>query len=508
MEIELKLLIEAHDLPRLARLALVRRATRGRPTTRQVHSVYYDTPQRLLRHQGYALRLRRDGQQWVQTLKGGGRAEAGLHQREEYDVPVAGQLLDLPALWRSPAGGLLAGASGRSASLEPVFITRFRRTRRILELSPGVEVELCTDQGTISAAGGKEEPLREIELELLAGPPQALLDLALALLEHLPLRLENRSKSQRGYALADSLIPGPVKAGPVTVEASMTVTEAFRRVCFSCVGQLQANESAARPEDWPETLHQARVALRRLRCCFSLFAPAFPREAFAEVLDELRWLSSQLGPARDWDVFAEETLPELRAALPADPAVDLLEIACAAPRQSSRQDAMEALRSRRYTALLLRLQSAFMGEAWEAVADPAAQLHRAEPLQEFASWLLRRRHRKVMRFGETLASLSLEELHELRIAVKKLRYSLEFFLPLLQSHRAAQLQQALVQLQQALGALNDTATAQRLLSALATDERLREAAALMRGFGAAGTSARLASLPAAWKQVRRQRLPW
>src|SRR5207344_41549 len=113
-------------------------------------------------------------------------------------------------------------------------------------------------------------------------------------------RLEAASKAERGYALVAGLTTAPVKAIAPALQPAMTVTQAFRTIVFSCIAHLQANERGLLETDDPEYLHQARVALRRLRSALSVFNRAFPRALFEELVVDLRWLGSCLGPARDW----------------------------------------------------------------------------------------------------------------------------------------------------------------------------------------------------------------
>ncbi len=150
IEIELKLSIGAEDARRLGRLPSIRLSSRGRARTRRLHSVYYDTPTFELRRDGVALRLRRDGKRWIQTLKGAGEVQGGLHLRQEQDTPVPAQILNYPALAASGASPVLSDPALR-AQLYPVFTTDFRRTSRNLELVPGTHVELCVDSGQVTA---------------------------------------------------------------------------------------------------------------------------------------------------------------------------------------------------------------------------------------------------------------------------------------------------------------------------------------------------------------------
>ena len=210
-EIELKLSISPENVPKLARIQQLKSATRGRAVTTKLYSIYYDTPEFALRDQGAALRLRRAGSRWVQTLKTAGRVEAGLHQRDELETPAAGPDPQLhragpvqrrARCWPIPSSrSSCARCSSRSSSAP--------RASSSLSPAPGSSFAWIAAR---SLAGDAQLPISEIELELKSGPPLALLDFALGLLEQVPLRLEAASKAERGYALAEGLLAAPVKA--------------------------------------------------------------------------------------------------------------------------------------------------------------------------------------------------------------------------------------------------------------------------------------------------------
>jgi inorganic triphosphatase YgiF len=503
LEIELKLAISSEDAAKLGRLPPVKSATTGRAVTRHMHSVYYDTPDLALKAQGMALRLRREGARWVQTLKGAGRVEGGLHQREEHEIQVPAALLDYPALAAWGMSELLADPAQRTR-LQPVFTCDFKRTIRHLALSDGTQLELCTDLGTI-AAGEAIEPISEIELELKAGTPARLIDFALLLLEPIALRLEPRSKAERGYALAEKRVAAPVKASAPALDASMSVADAFRAVVFGCVAHLQANEAGVMAGADIEYLHQARVALRRLRSAFSVFNRAFPRAAFEDLLGELRWLGGNLGPARDWDVFVFTMLPRVAGAFADDAAMHALSERASELRAGANRQAVEALAAKRYTALLLRLNGMFYRAPWAGVNDETAAALRAEPLAQFTAEVLSRRHRKAVKRGRKHSELDPSGLHRLRIEIKKLRYAAEFFSPLYERKAVRSYTAALAALQELLGTLNDAATVERLCEALReghVEATYREAVGAVRGWAAATAHDHLEQLPQAWKRFR------
>jgi hypothetical protein len=131
-EVELKLAIAPEDVPRLARSPQLKSASVGRAVTTNLYSIYYDTPEGALRDQGAALRLRRAGSRWMQTLKTDGRVEGGLHQREEIETPLPAQILNYTVLAKSGAVPILADPQ-LPLKLQPVFVTQFKRTTRQLE---------------------------------------------------------------------------------------------------------------------------------------------------------------------------------------------------------------------------------------------------------------------------------------------------------------------------------------------------------------------------------------
>jgi inorganic triphosphatase YgiF len=508
-EIELKLSLSPDTAHRLAALPVVKTALRGRALTRTVHSVYYDTPDFALERAHIALRLRKQGSSWTQTIKTAGSVEAGLHQRQEFDTPLPAQVLNHTALVAAGASPIFTDPEVRHA-LRPVFVTDFRRTTRNLALPRGAQVELAYDRGGITA-GDVGAAICEVELELKSGEPLELIEFAQAVALALPVRLEPLSKAQRGYALAAQTPAAPVKAAVPALRADMTVTEAFHSVVLSCIAHLQANETGVLDGVDPEYLHQARVAIRRLRSGLSVFSRAFPKAALLPQIQELRWLGGALGPARDWDVLATETLPVLAAAWPGDPGLHLLMERTAERREDAGRAARDALGAPRAAALLLDLVAVFYRAPWLALDDLAAAQQREAPLPAFAAQILARRHRKVIKLGRARDPADAAALHRLRIEIKKLRYAAEFFSPLWDRKAVRAYTPGLAALQEVLGSVNDAATAERLCDALresGQEPAWAEALGLLRGWAAASARGQLERFDEAWKAFRRSEPFW
>jgi len=503
METELKLLLAPEDLRRLRRDPRIRALQQGRAVTRRVHSVYYDTPELSLLRAGLALRLRQDGRRWLQTLKTEGQGAAGLHLREEWEWPLPGESLDFGLLATTPEAKVFRSPRLR-AKLRPIFTTEFTRTSVRLAFADGSLAELCLDSGEIRS-GRRASAISEAEVELLAGSTARLFELALELAERVPLRLGQASKAERGYALERGLPARPVKAAPLQLDVQASVAAAFSAIVYSCMLHLQANESGFLAGRNPEYLHQVRVALRRLRACFSLFEAVIPQDAFASVLTRLREQNAVLGKARDWDVFVHEMLRALRRQRADEAAVTAFERRCVRFGRAHLRAAQGAVAAPAWQRLWLELGALLAEGAW---MQDNPQL--ALPAGVFAASVLQQRAATLKKRGKRLQELDAAGRHRLRIAAKKLRYSAEFFAALFPKRRVRLYVQSLAAMQEVLGGLNDAATLLRLLPEALAGARAPDArvAGMIQGWSAASTHLQLDALGGAWEHWRRQKPFW
>ncbi len=175
------------------------------PRLATLGNTYFDTPEGALETARMALRLRRADGRLLQTLKTRGQGGGGLSRRGEWEWEVPGPGLDLAGLAALPP---MAGhGDALLARLVPRFATDFRREAWRLEFGEA-RIEVALDLGEIRAAG-RTVAIRELELELEAGEPEALWDLAEALAESVPLRPADTSKAARGGALLAGTWPLP-----------------------------------------------------------------------------------------------------------------------------------------------------------------------------------------------------------------------------------------------------------------------------------------------------------
>jgi triphosphatase len=444
-EVELKLALDPADVRRLREAAPLRRA---RPRVARMDGVYLDTDDAELARHGMALRLRSDGGRWMQCLKAGNSGTGGLHSRGEWEFEQEQRLVDLARFRETPLAGLEDTASLHER-LHGAFRVTFDRTTWELRPSRDSRLEVALDIGHV-AGPHATEPICEVEIECLEGDAGAAFSLAEALMETVTLRPSSVTKAQRGYRLFRGQAPRPVKAAASRVEADMTPADAARAIVAAALEQLQANEEGVLASDDPEFVHQARVAMRRMRSALRIFAKPIGRTRADAWRRALGRATRSLGVARDWDVFVTEMLP----ALPAEP-----QVVERAHRQQSRarRRARKAIRSRAYALAILRISR------WLSEKDEAGG---AGKLGRFAARRLDKRHARLVAGIADLAHASVQARHRTRIDAKRLRYVVEGLAPALDARAAKRYARMLARLQDALGRANDAVTGRRLLATL------------------------------------------
>jgi triphosphatase len=256
----------------------------------------------------------------------------------------------------------------------------------------------------------------------------------------------------------------PVKATRVELDREAGVAAAFTALVVNCMAQMRANEAGLLSRRNPEFLHQFRVGLRRLRSAFRLYRPALAPDQYQTLTDEMSWLSGELGATRDWDVFLAETIAPLARCEPAARGLAALQRRCVTQRRHHARTALEAAASSRYTSLKREIEN-LVGSPIAAHDDAAGRLL-ALPVTAFAALRIAKREKSVHRLAANLDTADAARRHRLRIAAKKLRYAVEFCHSLFERKAARRYAAALAEMQDALGKLNDCATARRLLEAV------------------------------------------
>ena len=501
-ETELKLRLAPSDVGRFRRSPALANSV---CTEVDIDNVYFDTRDRLLQRHRMALRVRQIGRRWLQTLKSDGIGGA-LSRRGEWETParvVRGHgHFDLARLAQSPLPELLAKHK-RRAALQPLFRTQVRRAQWNVERGDAT-IEVALDVGDISVEDGTEslrEPICEVELELKRGAPSALIDLALELVDvdgdPLTLTPVARSKAERGYRLAGRQPAPAVKASAkafvqnITPEA--TTASALRTVVAHGLAVLTANVECLLLYDDPEYVHQSRVALRRVRSAIRLFDRQ-QRDMPQSLTGELRWFAQALGDARDWDVITDETLPSLADVIGANSVKPLVAKADARRRQA-RAQIRKAAQSARYVALVLN------GERWCMSLPPGG----AASLADTTAPALQKASKKLFRQARFFTALTPPRRHQVRILAKRLRYALDLFGVVLPKQATARYIDALAELQDMLGALNDASVATAVLPRLTRSARIRKS---VQQSIASLEPARLHDVELSLLQLSALQIPW
>lgn len=483
--------------------AIQRHRTLAGATGREQHrliSIYYDTGRMALRRAGILLRLRRHGSSWQQTVKRQHESDGGLTLRPEWQAPYLNHFdfthVDDVELrdWL-----LRDKISGRLAA---VFETNVRRTVWQLEPEPGSRILVKLDRGWIASSGRREE-ISEVELQLLAGSVDSLYQLALDLAQNNALPPLLLSKAERGYRLFLDTPRSPVKAGTVAIDAADTPLAAFRLIALDCLAHLQLNHDGAVRSDDAEYVHQMRVATRRLRAALRMFRPVLPAGFAERLVPPLRELMQALGQARDLDVLMAEIVTPVAKALPDEPRLTDLASAITNRLYAARSSIRQMLRQPAYSQLLLTVGSLLHGTPF--VEPPGKE---TSSLLQFADRRLRNQLKRILELAAAARVDHPPSLHELRIGIKRLRYAIEFFGPMIPGKAGSTTIKRLAGLQEELGQLNDLASAGNLLMVCAgRDPHLREAVTLVGGWHGPRHAALLDDIPAKLKRIRSLNLP-
>lgn len=509
-EIKLQLLRNFGERSMRAALHAAMKADLPRAVSRRMRSIYFDTEEGELAARRISVRLRQIGERWVQTVKAPAEKKIGLQAYQEAETAVTDSNLDLSLVpWPTRD---VAWLVARQVKLRSIFETDIFRTTWQLVRGES-KVELAWDRGHIRA-GGQEEPVNELELELKAGSPDTLFALAQALAEGLPVRVGHATKAERGVSLAAHTVLAPQRAGILHLSGDESAAIAFRKIAEECVSHMQANERAILAGAGAEAIHQFRVALRRLRAAAGTFRNLIDEQTFERWSRELRWMHQAFGRARDLDVLTTETLSRLATQYPTDAGLRLFTDIAGEARKAARENALQAIDSRRYTLMLLEMARAFNGDSWGRRSAAATS---AVPVLDFAREQLQRRYKRVQKLGDRWPDLEIADLHRLRILVKKLRYVVLAFSTLFPVKASHNFFTGLEKLQDCLGALNDASVGQQYvneLAAVAEKENslaageVERAVGLLSGWHARGIEESRQHFAAGWSAFKAHKRFW
>ena len=406
----------------------------GRPPTKKYEAFITTRQSMTCIAAGISLRLRRQNGGWLQTVKADQHVDRGISNPIELEAPVDREEPD-PAKIADKKIKRAVQKAATGKTLKPVFETVVERTTRTIK-AQGSEIELAVDDGEIRA-GDETREVREAELELKAGDAEGLLFAAEKLWAGHELKLSPRSKAEHGYRLAlrkKGTSTEPEKARPVRIRCKDTCAMAFAAILPSAARQILVNREVVLQTDDPNGAHQLRIGLRRLRSALHALRPLAGRGSLRTFEGCARDMGRCVGTLRDADVLISGIHARAEAAASDKAGFEELREVLARERQRRRDEVRTALRGHPWTKLQLYLT------LWPHTLDENPRLER--PVMGHARKALRKAWKKAAKLGRNLEKLDDEHRHEMRKALKKLRYQAEFFAPLFAKRRHGALHRA------------------------------------------------------------------
>lgn len=458
----------------------------------ELRADYYDTPDLRLARAGASLRYRTpDG--WTVKLPNTG--DGAMLVRGEHDF--AGEPGTIP-----DAAVDLVRAYVRTASVRSIAHLKTRRRRIDLVDASGAKVaEVVDDEVSVLDDGRIVQRFRELEVELSEDAPVELADAVVARLERAgagtsdPTPKIVRALGMRAVADADL-------APPADLSEESAARDVIHAAISTSVERLLAHDAGVRLGGDPESVHQARVATRRLRSDLRTFRSLLVPEWDEALRAELKWLGAELGAVRDTEVLLDLLQHQVGGLAPGDHAVgERLLGRLVDRRQEQRAELLDAMRSERYAELLERLVAAANAPALRPEADG--------PATDVLPALVQKPWKKLRRDVRALDDVPPDEdLHQVRIRAKRTRYAAEAVTPAL-GPDARRFAKAVAKLQEVLGDHQDAVVAATWLRDAARSTDDLEAvfvAGVLTGMIRSIEHRTRDAWPKAWKRVRKTRL--
>lgn len=473
------------------------------PYKQTLETTYYDTAdQRLLKSRlSYRLRLA-DGK-WTATVKADGTSDGGLHQRFEYNVPLARELPSIEPFLNTDIGERLAATVG-NMSLEPVFSTRFDRHIMDIITPDGSNIELALDDGDI-LAGDKRQKILELELELKAGQPEALIWLGAVLAEQFPLLPEQDSKLYRATllaGLADSLaqdtpLPAPLTRASTILPAHQVLSQTM---IYTIHEIIRAQQTFFEKPDDNGTLQDFRTVLAKLNALLQFAKPLIPAEEYVNWQEKLSAWDSRLGNIHDFDSFSlawDELTKYMTQTIPNYAAKPVLTALMTDKRTKQKTDFYTAIATGELTPVLLGLWSYL--QSWSNSNTMDNQLvFRRFAYPRFSHWLA-----QLLEQGNTLDLSDPDNSQQLRVTACRLGAALVALAPALPDSTEVLIRR-LNQLTDLLGEIKELMFTPALLRELvkASSSRLTHRdAGLITGWQLAKSAAAQAKWDKVWAKV-------
>ena len=470
--------------------------------TERLEAWYYDTGDHLLQKEGIAFRIRFEQGEWLATIKSGGTSAGGLHKRKEWNIPVSGPLPDLSELQDANGGELLQKIIGDDP-LVPLFCTAFERQKTAIATDEGDIIEIAIDSGEI-VAGGRQEQISEVELELKTGNPLAVLNLGARLAAEMPLDIESRSKYYRGLCLAELAKSKKQPETPLVDDLSADAQATAKQMVISQIHSVfSTQEQFLLNSSDPEALHQFRIQLRKLRSFVSFAKPLLVPKDCDEWQEKLRDCSRSMNELRELDVIIETwqdiTSGEKGLQLSPPPWLGMF---LQNEREKTAEELLSLFDRGQLTPVLLELWVWFEKAAFTEECDELSAIDFL--VQRISVWF-----DSMRQITQDFSPGDLAALHQLRIHGKKMRYVLEA-MPL-KDRKTKLVAARLKKLQDSLGDIRDTKLMADALDKLMLTHASRvihRDAGILLGWSARSDRKAKDSFERNWRRFRRAARRW
>ncbi len=505
-ELELKFTGAPQDIANLQRARFLTALAIDEGHWARLRSVYFDTLDEALAREGVALRLREESGRRIQTVK---RATAaGAIVREEFEC-----VLEEGAAFPQPVGDddideLLRDHAGALTEIAEIRVDRWTQAAKF----GASEFEIAIDHGSAhgwrgdrqgagqgAGADGGAAPIAEIEIEFKRGEMADLFNFGRLLADNAPVRLSARTKLETARAAGagagaiykiDKLEKPEIDPDAPSVEALQAMLAAIA-VRIINIQEPLLDLRAARG------VHQMRVALRRFRAIERTFRRVIDTDTLYALTRRARSIAHALGPARDLDVFVNETLPDVFSRYHTPPGAADMRANAEALRAAAWANAHAVIADKSFTHFTLDLLEAGVLAPWRAHANNLG----GGPLHIFAPIALDRALKRSRKAEAAMDRNELAARHPLRIALKKQRYAAQMLGSLYPRETRKPYMRVLSRLQSALGAVNDAVVAQELAeeTGAGAGKVAMRAAGFVAGFKAAEAEAAAAEIDRAWE---------
>ena len=419
---EIKLLFPTKKFRAIEQLFI----SKGAVQRQHLQAAYIDTPDFILTQAGVLFRLRKEGRQWVQTIQVN---TDNSFERFEHKV-VRKEVGKVTPNWHLHLHHkfvqLLKERIPKLKVLEPqVFCkTDIWRRRMVIKDHHGV-IQYAFDKRSIcflSPSGAITAPIEELSIDLIKGDPQNVLNHARKMIKSYGGFIETRSEPERGYFLVSGMeFIGPVKSKYVSLKSAKDSSEIISRLINSCMQQVLVNQSALNAEcqNYSEYLHQLRIGLRRLKVLFKYLAK-YDFHISDKGIEVLNRVFSMFGQYRNNDYVTNILNPTLlslgSSEIKLGDTVGLLNPA-------------HITRDKDFQILLIELMS-FSLSQFTSMLHPTSDKKNNEGaviIRKTVTKKLDRRFQFISDQSLKFSDLQNEQIHLIRIKMKFIRYSLEFF---------------------------------------------------------------------------------